>query len=71
MKKPVKRTTLAFAWDNSTIGLKYLGLLTCECTGEWSDHVKSWTEINNPCGNQYSLHRNTDNKYYFILECTP
>ena len=61
-----KKTAPAFRLSSE--GLKYMGTITCECTGEWSGHVKCWTEIGNPNGNQYSCGRTKTGKYYFVLE---
>ena len=71
MRNPARRTAPAFRWNNDKQEFELMGTITCECTGEWSNKVKSWTEIDKPCGNQYSLGR-TGRKghYYFILEAT-
>ena len=71
MRQPVKRTAPSFRWNNEQQRFEPTGIITCECTGEWSGGIKSWTEIGKPCGNQYSLGRTGKRgKFYFLLECT-
>lgn len=40
-------------------------IITAECTGEWSDGTKVWTDED---GDQYTLHKTSDGIFYFILE---
>ena len=57
MRGPTKRTAVALRWNCEKKSFEVMGTITCECTGEWSNKVKSWTEVGKPCGNQYSLAR--------------
>lgn len=70
METKMKRTAPSYRWNNDLQIFEESGTITCECTGEWSNKVKSWTEIGKPCGNQYSCGRTRRGKYYFILEAT-
>lgn len=68
MRKPARRTAPSVEFSSN--GIEALGVITCECTGEWAEGIKCWTEVGKPCGNQYSLARTRDGKFYFILEAT-
>lgn len=68
MRRPVKRTAMSYRWNNEKQCFDEMGVITCECTGEWSNRIKSWTEVDKPCGNQYSCGRTHRGRYYFILE---
>lgn len=70
MRGPAKRTAPSYRWDNEKQSFELMGTITCECTGEWSGRIKSWTEVEKPCGNQYSCGRTRNGKYFFILEAT-
>ena len=70
MRAPIKKTAPALRWNCETQSWEHMGVLTCECTGEWSGRVKSWTEVGKPCGNQYSCARTKQGQYYFVLEAT-
>lgn len=69
MRKPTRRTAMSYRWNNDRKAFDECGTITCECTGEWLSRVKCWTEVGNPCGNQYSLCK-VGQKYAFILEAT-
>ena len=65
----MKRTAMSYRYGNDG-KWEPLGVITCECSGEWSDGTKTWTEVGKPCGNQYSRMRTCERKYVFLLEAT-
>lgn len=65
----MKRTAQSVRWNNETRSFELAGEITCEVTGEWSNGIKCWTKVGDPCGDQYSMMR-VNGRNLFILEAT-